>query len=118
MYLHSNFSRGLLDLATPLFAEIEQNHTPDFAEEDGKYIFEVEMPGFSKEDVKVNINTEGHLNLQGKTKRKGKEVKFGHTYQIPEKADPSTADAVLKNGIFKLTLNKKHKHKPKEIEIK
>mgnify|MGYP003669915802 CR=1 FL=1 len=66
MYLHSNFSRGLLDLATPLFAEIEQNHTPDFAEEDGKYIFEVEMPG----------------------------------------------------GIFKLTLNKKHKHKPKEIEIK
>ena len=105
-------------MATPLFEEIEQNHAPGFAEEDGKYIFEVEMPGFSKEDVKVNINTEGHLNLQGKTKRKGKEVKFGHTYRIPEKADSSTADAVLKNGIFKLTLNKKDKHKPKEVEIK
>ena len=118
MYLHSNFGRGLLDFATPLFDEIERTYNPAFTEEDGDYVFEVEMPGFTKDDVKVNVDAAGHLNLQGTTKRRGKDVKFGQTYHIPDKADPSTADASLKNGIFRLTFKKKNKHKPKEIKIK
>ena len=55
MYLHNTFSRGLLNFATPLFEELEKPHArwegffdPAFAEEDGDYVFEVEMPGFSK----------------------------------------------------------------------
>tara|TARA_R100000664_G_scaffold752_1_gene2140 strand:- start:1499 stop:1855 length:357 start_codon:yes stop_codon:yes gene_type:complete len=118
MLMPTAFSRGLLDFATPLFEEIERSHNSYFTEEDGKYIFEVEMPGFAKEDVKVNVDTSGHLNLQGKTTRRGKEVKFGQTYHIPEKADAATADASLKNGIFRLILKKKNKHKPKQIQIK
>ena len=77
MYLHNTFGRGLLDFATPLFSEIEKTFDPVFAEEDGDYVFEVEMPGFSKEDVKVRLDQHGHLNLEGKTTKKGKEVKFG-----------------------------------------
>lgn len=118
MYLHDTLGRGLLDIATPLFTEIQNTLDPVFIEEEGNYIFEVEMPGFTKEDVKVNIEAAGHLNLQGKTTRRGKEVKFGQTYHIPEKADASTADATLKDGIFRLTFRKKNKHKPKEIKIK
>jgi HSP20 family protein len=118
MYLHNTFGRGLLDFATPLLTEIEKTFDPAFVEEDGDYVFEVEMPGFSKEDVKINIEGSGYLSLQGKTKRRGKEVKFGQTYQIPEKADSATADATLKDGIFRLTFRKKNKHKPKEIKIK
>ena len=118
MYLHDTFSRGLLDIATPLFTEIQNSLDPVFIEEEGNYVFEVEMPGFTKEDVKVNIEAAGHLNLQGKTTRRGKEVKFGQTYHIPEKADASTADATLKDGIFRLIFKKKNKHKPKEITIK
>ena len=122
MYAPTTFGRGLLDFATPLFEEIDRsiykNHHNAFLEEDGAYIFEVEMPGFTKDDVKVNVDSSGHLNLQGKTTRRGKEIKFGETYYIPEKADPSTADASLKNGIFRLTFKKKNKHKPKEITIK
>ena len=75
------------------------------------------MPGFTKQDVKVNIEAAGHLNLQGKTTRRGKEIKFGQTYHIPDKADPATADASLKNGIFRLIFKKKSKHKPKEIKV-
>lgn len=119
MYMPTNtFGRGLLDFATPLFEEIERAYNPSFAEEDGKYVFEVEMPGFTKENVKVDVDAAGHLNLQGKATRRGKEVKFGQTYHIPEKADPATADATLKNGIFRLTFKKKNKHKPKQIQIK
>ncbi len=95
MYLHDSFGRGLLDIATPLFTEIQNTLDPVFIEDDGNYVFEVEMPGFTKEDVKVNIEAAGHLNLQGKTTRIGKEVNFGHTYHIPDKADPATADASL-----------------------
>tara|TARA_R100001163_G_scaffold62179_1_gene52727 strand:- start:979 stop:1335 length:357 start_codon:yes stop_codon:yes gene_type:complete len=118
MYLHDTLGRGLLDIATPLFTEIQNTLEPAFVEEDGNYVFEVEMPGFTKEDVKVNVESTGHLNLQGKAIRRGKEVKFGQTYYIPDKADPATADASLKNGIFRLIFKKKSKHKPKEIKIK
>ena len=118
MYLHDKFGRGLLDIATPLFNEIQSTLDPVFIEENGDYVFEVEMPGFTKDDVKVDVDAAGHLNLQGTTTRRGKEVKFGQTYHIPDKADPSTADASLKNGIFRLIFKKKSKHKPKEIKIK
>ena len=57
MYLHDTFGRGLLDIATPLFNEIQNSLDPVFIEEDGNYIFEVEMPGFAREDVKVNIES-------------------------------------------------------------
>ena len=118
MYIPTTFGRGLLDFATPLFTEIEKTFDPAFAEEDGDYVFEVEMPGFSKEDVKVRLDQHGRLNLEGKTTKRGKEVKFGQAYEVPEKADLSTADASLKNGIFRLTFKRKNKHKPKEIKIK
>ena len=122
MYSQTLFGRGLLDIATPLFEEIDRSIShydhPAFAEEEGDYVFEVEMPGFTKDDVKVNVDVAGHLNLQGTATRRGKEVKFGQTYHIPEKADPSTAEASLKNGVFRLIFKKKNKHKPKEIKIK
>lgn len=118
MYLHNTFGRGVLDFATPLLTEIEKSFDPVFAEENGDYVFEVEMPGFSKEDVKVSLDQNGHLNLEGQTTKKGKKVKFGQTYEVPEKADPSSADASLKNGVFRLTFKRKNKHKPKEIKIK
>ena len=131
MYLHNTFGRGVLDFAAPLFTEIEKTFDPVFAEEDGgfkanvirafedgNYVFEVEMPGFSKEDVKVRLDQHGHLNLEGKTTKRGKEVKFEQAYEVPEKADLSTVDASLKNGIFRLTFKRKNKHKPKEIKIK
>jgi HSP20 family molecular chaperone IbpA len=121
MYTPStSFSRGLLDFATPLFIDIERAlHEEDdyFFEEDGDYMFEVEMPGFNKEDVNIKIDSTGHLNLQAKTKRRGKEVKFGKTYRVPQKADTSSVEAKLDKGILTLILKKKEKHKPKEIKI-
>jgi HSP20 family molecular chaperone IbpA len=118
MYLHNTFGRGLLDFATPLFTEIENTFDPVFVEEDGDYVFEVEMPGFSKEDVKVHLDQHGHLNLEGQTTKRGKEVKFGQAYEVPEKADLPSADASLKDGVFRLTFKRKNKYKPKEIKIK
>ena len=118
MYLSNTFGRGLLDFATPLFAEIEKTFDPVFVEENGDYVFDVEMPGFSKEDGKIRLEQNGHLTLEGKTTKRGREVKFGQAYEVPEKADLSTADASLKNGIFRLTFKRKNKHKPKEIIIK
>ena len=118
MYLHNTFGRGVLDFAAPLFTEIEKTFDPVFVEEDGDYVFEVEMPGFSKEDVKVCLDQHGHLNLEGQTTKRGKEVKFGQAYEVPEKADLSSADASLKDGVFRLTFKRKNEHKPKEIKIK
>jgi len=110
----------LLDFATPLFTDIERVFHEEnnyFFEEDGDYVFEVEMPGFDKKDVSIKIDNTGHLNLQGKTKRRDKEVKFGKTYRVPEKADASSVEAKLDKGILTITLKRKEKHKPKEIQI-
>ncbi len=114
MYLHNTFGRGLLDFATPLFTEIEKTFDPVFAEENGNYVFEVEMPGFSKDDVKIRLDQDGHLNLEGKTTRRGKEVKFGQAYEVPEKADLSSADASLKDGVFRLTFKRKTNTNPRK----
>ena len=77
MYLPNTLGRGLLDFATPLFVEIEKTFDSAFAEEDGDYVFEVEMPGFSKEDVKVRLDQHGHLNLEGQPQKGAKKLSLG-----------------------------------------
>ncbi len=75
------------------------------------------MPGYDKEDVKINLNKEGYIILQGEAKRKGENVKFGRSYLIPKSADANTIKAHLEKGILTLNLQKKEKYKPKEIKI-
>ena len=113
MYLHNTFGRGVLDFAAPLFTEIEKTFDPVFVEEDGDYVFEVEMPGFSKEDVKVRLDQHGHLNLEGQTTKRGKEVKFGQAFLCNNRyAAALSKQRPKKRKLYKL-LHGQSRHEPR-----
>jgi HSP20 family molecular chaperone IbpA len=121
MHLYNiSYNRGLLDLAMPLFTELEKStyeNYEDFFERKDSYNYEVEMAGYDKKDIKINIDSNGDINLQAKRKRRGREINLDKVYSIPESADPSSLKASLDKGILTLTLGKKEKYKPREIKI-
>jgi HSP20 family molecular chaperone IbpA len=115
-----SYNRGLLDLAMPLFMELEKStneNYEDFFEREDSYNYEVEMAGYDRKDIKINIDSNGDINLQAKRKRRGREVNLDKAYSIPESADPSSLKASLDKGILTLTLGKKEKYKPREIKV-
>jgi len=78
MYISNTLSnRGLFNLTAPLLADLEESlyHDSYFSEEEDTYSLEVEMPGYDKEDVKINLNKEGYIILRGETKRKNINLK-------------------------------------------
>jgi len=104
----------------PLFTELEKStyeNYEDFFEREDSYNYEVEMAGYDKKDIKINIDSNGDINLQAKRKRRGREINLDKAYSIPESADPSSLKASLDKGILTLTLGKKEKYKPREIKI-
>jgi HSP20 family protein len=86
-------------------------------ENDQALLLKVELPGFSKDDVQVEIEHDV-LTLKGERKRQS-EVKdeqylrmeraygaFQRTFKLPVVVDADKAEASFKDGILKLTLPK------------
>ena len=73
----------------------------------------VEMPGVSKENIKVNVyNNSVEVSTTNAEKRKYREV-----VEIPPETDIETARSTYKNGILEITFNKKEQSKPKGKQI-
>jgi HSP20 family protein len=74
----------------------------------------VEIPGISKENIKVNVyGTSVEVNTTGT------ERKYHQVIEIPPDTDIETASSTYKNGILEITFRKKEqsKHKGKQIKI-
>jgi HSP20 family protein len=73
----------------------------------------VEMPGVSKENIKINLYDNSlELTTTGTEERKYHEV-----IEIPPEADIETATSTYKNGILEITFKKKEQSKPKGKQI-
>lgn len=102
----------------------------DIYEEDGKYKVEMDIPGFKKEDIKLNCDN-GYLTIQAENKQKN-DVKDGKKYIRKERSyskyersfylgdcDEDKIDASYKDGTLYITIPKKDvKQDKKYIEIK
>jgi HSP20 family molecular chaperone IbpA len=104
----------------------------DIIEKDDKYIFNIDLPGFSKEDIKIDI-TDGYLTVhakmdsENKEEEKGKIVRkeryFGEcsrSFYVGEEVVSENIKASFKNGILNLELPKLEEEKVSEkkyIEI-
>jgi len=104
----------------------------DVYEKDGNVIYEMELPGVTKEEVEIKVD-EGRLTISGETKRR-EEVRredyfrIGRRYGRFHRSLPLPADikdekgisATLKDGILSVTvpLNKSIKASAKPIEVK
>jgi HSP20 family protein len=73
----------------------------------------VEMPGISKEDIKVNA-FENKVEISTSEKA---ERKYHRVVELPADADIDSVKSNYKNGILEITFNKKAKPKGKEVKV-
>jgi HSP20 family protein len=101
----------------------------DIAEHDNEYVVRVELPGVSKDDVKITLES-NVLTIRGEKKRE-KDVEkdnyhrmermygsFQRSFTLPSTVRADKIDAVYKDGILTITLPKAEEARPKQIEVK
>jgi len=100
----------------------------DIKETKDEFVIYAELPGISKDDVKINI-ADDILTISGEKKEEAKQD--GHTYHriertygkfqrnftLPVHIQADKVRATFKNGILTITLPKKEEVKPKEVSI-
>ena len=99
-----------------------------------KYLIEVDLPGFEKENIKLSLHN-GYLNIHAKVDKKDEEKEhekylrrerfFGEcsrNYYVGDEIKEEDINAEFKNGILKVEVPKKDEQKKtnevKNIEIK
>ena len=89
-------------------------------EDDKAYTMEVAVPGLKKEFCRVNINTDGDLELAIESKFEHKEENkkehflrrefsygnYQQTYTLPDNVDKDTISAKVENGVLTITMPK------------
>jgi HSP20 family protein len=97
---------------TPLISS-EREPLADVTTTDKEVKIAVEMPGVSKENIKINVYDNSlELTTTGTEQRKYHEV-----IQIPPETDIETATSTYKNGILEVVFKKKEQSKPKGKQI-
>ena len=105
----------------------------DIKELKDKYVIEVDLPGFEKENIQLALN-DGYLEVSAKTEREEKdeeEEKYLHSerfygecsrsFYVGDNLKEEDIDAEFKNGILRVNVPKKEEIETKEvrqIEIK
>jgi len=110
------------------------NPSIDVHEDEKTITLEAEIAGVKKDDIKVSINDGNVLVLKGTKTRENKtedekdgttflrvERSFGEftrSFMLPDNVDTDSINAEFKDGLLKVTLDKKEPEKPKELEVK
>ena len=99
----------------------EQTMKCDIYEKDGNYHIEMDVPGFSKEDISVEAK-DGYLTISAEKKnyirRERVYGKYERTFYVGD-LDQDKIDAEFNNGCLKITVPKKEEVENKKvIEIK
>ncbi len=98
----------------------------DIYEEKDKLVLVADLPGSTKDYVKVDVEN-GILTLQATTgsEKHGNTiysefemVNFFRQFELSEEVDVDKISAEMKNGVLILNLPKVEKVKPKQIEVK
>jgi HSP20 family protein len=103
-------SRGFF--TRPLISS-EREPLADVTTNDKEVKVVVEMPGVSKENIKVNVYDN---SLEVTTT--GTDRKYHEVIEIPPETNIETVTSTYKNGILEITFKKKEQTKPKGKQIK
>jgi len=129
--LYSAFGRGreLLRREAGLIPA-EWSPRIEILEHDGRYVVRAELPGMTKDDLKVEV-TDEMLTIQGQRKQEKEEQREGYYYgerafgsfyraiPLPEGAEPAEATAEIHNGVLEVTMPapKKAEKKSRLLEV-
>jgi len=101
----------------------------DIYETDEAFMLKAELPGFSKEDVSLEVH-ENRLIMRGERKRESEAKdeqyhrleraygRFERAFWLPTTVDPEQIQATFKDGVLELRLPKNSAVKPKQIPIR
>ena len=105
----------------------------DIKEKKDKYVIEMDLPGFEKENIKLELNN-GYLTISGKQENKidEEEEKYVHkerfygectrSFYVGDNIKEEDINAEFKNGILKIDIPKRQEqieqNETKQIEIK
>lgn len=101
----------------------------DVIEDEKEYLIKVELPGVTKDNVKVSIEN-GTLTISGERQAEPpgatqtvhrRERLYGHfvrSFGLPDDADAQQINAAYKDGVLLVQLAKSEKAQPRKIEVK
>ncbi|SFM54148.1 Hsp20/alpha crystallin family protein [Marinobacter pelagius] len=111
-----------------LFSRSDWAPAVDIKETDQAFTVEAELPGMSKDDVKVTVH-DGVLTIKGE-RRQEEETEdkkmhrierfygsFMRRFTLPDNVDENSVKANFKDGVLTLTINKAEPKEPKAIEV-
>ena len=117
----------------PMFKKEKNLMKTDIKELKDKYVIEVDLPGFDKENIKLSLDN-GYLSISAKQEREenNEEAKYVHkerfygecsrSFYVGDNIEQEDIDAEFKNGILKIDIPKKedqpNQKETKQIEIK
>ncbi len=126
--MFDEFFRGDM-LADDSFFTRDWTPAVDVVENNDSYILKAELPGMTKDDVKITLEN-NVLTIRGEKKdefeKKEKNFHriersygaFERSFTIPGSIKSENIDAQYNNGILTLTLPKAEEAKPKLIDVK
>lgn len=90
-------------------------------------LVKADLPGFTEKDLQISLNQDV-LTVSGEHKAETLEgytvhrkeraaTRFSRSFTLPSKVDPEKTNAVLKNGVLTLTLNKATEAQPRQIAV-
>lgn len=101
----------------------------DIVEDKDNYILKLDLPGISKNDVKISYS-DGQLMISGERKQEKESKdsryhrlersygKYYRSFSLPQKIQEDKIDAEFKDGQLTIIVPKSEEVKPKELEIK
>ena len=104
----------------------------DIREKKDKYLIDVDLPGFEKENIKLSLN-DGYLEISAKVEKEDnsdeekmvRQERFygecSRSFYVGDEIEEKDINAEFKNGILKIEIPKKEEKKlpeTKQIEIK
>lgn len=103
----------------------------DVYEKDGNYVIDAALPGFSKDDVSIEVQG-NQVTISGQYEEKKDEADaknrqrryseirraaFTRTIVLPREVNPDTAKATFENGVLSVTLQPTSPITGKKIEV-
>jgi HSP20 family protein len=101
----------------------------DITEDSNEYLIKAELPGLTKENVKVKVE-DRVLEITGERKEEKEEKdkkhhriersygSFRRSFSLPEDSSGEKVTADFKDGVLKVHLPKDQTEKPKSVEVK
>lgn len=114
----------------PFVGSNSRSPNVDVREEDKAYKIEVELPGLSEKDVKLELK-DGILTLSTAEvaekaekpavkwlRRERREFSFARSFLLPENADGELIEARFKDGLLTVELPKKAESAPRLVPVR